>query len=150
MNKKYKLDWIIGEKLAVSKCPDYLIDQDQIIKLGIKNILCLCYLNEVKEPELLTKTLTFTRYPLPDHNSIEKLEINQLNEVIEILNKLIFDGPTLVHCLAGMERSPIVCISWLMKTKNISFIDAYEYVKGVHKETSLLNSHISLVKSYFY
>ena len=65
-------------------------------------------------------------------------------------NKLIFDGPTLVHCFAGMERSPIVCISWLMKTKNISFIDAYEYVKGVHKETSLLNSHISLVKSYFY
>ena len=119
MNKKYNLDWVISEKLAVSHRPDYLNDQNQIIKLGIKNILCLCYREEVENPKFLNKPLTFTRFPLPDHNSKENLKTNQLKEVLEILNKLIYKGPTLVHCFAGMERSPIVCISWLMQTKNI-------------------------------
>ena len=147
MNRAYKVDWIIYDQLAISHSPSYEKDQKKLIQFGIKNILCLCYKSEIEDPEFIFNPLNFNRYALPDHKSSEEMNITQLEEVLDILDELITKGPTLVHCLAGMERSPIVCITWLMRTKKISFIDAYEYVKGVHIETSPLNTHMKLVKS---
>jgi len=37
--------------------------------------------------------------------------------------------PTLIHCIGGMERSPLAVVYWLHKYHGMSWGDAYNYVK---------------------
>lgn len=39
--------------------------------------------------------------------------------------------PTLVHCLGGMERSPLAMVYWLRKCHNFTYDSAYEHVKKI-------------------
>lgn len=41
----------------------------------------------------------------------------------------------LVHCHAGMERSPYVVMRYLMATRGILYDEAYRIVKGKHRQT---------------
>ena len=40
------------------------------------------------------------------------------------------DGKVLVHCVAGISRSPAIVISFLMRYAHMSMNDAYELVKS--------------------
>lgn len=39
--------------------------------------------------------------------------------------------PTLVHCLGGMERSPLAIVYWLRKCHNFTYNSAYEHVQKI-------------------
>lgn len=38
-------------------------------------------------------------------------------------------GKVLVHCEAGISRSPTICMAYLMKTKQLGLKDAFDYIK---------------------
>lgn len=46
-----------------------------------------------------------------------------INDVIKA------EGNVLVHCMAGVSRSPSIIIAYLMKSKKLKFREAYDYVK---------------------
>ena len=59
----------------------------------------------------------------------------------------------LVHCAAGMERSPTAVIFYLMKYKKMKLDVAYSLVKSVHPEMYdrrnwLSNAEIQLSQSF--
>ncbi|KAM5221443.1 dual specificity protein phosphatase 21 [Ctenodactylus gundi] len=42
----------------------------------------------------------------------------------------IRQGKTLIHCIAGMSRSPTLCLAYLMKHHGMSLVDAHGWVKS--------------------
>lgn len=38
-------------------------------------------------------------------------------------------GTVLVHCEAGISRSPTICMAYLMKTKQLRLKEAFDYIK---------------------
>lgn len=64
---------------------------------------------------------------------IERPEIranmNALNKVAKLIDKLLKEGKkVLVHCGAGIERSPL-CVAWYLHTKKkMTIADAYELI----------------------
>ena len=43
------------------------------------------------------------------------------------------EGPVFIHCYAGIERSPLICMAWLVKYKMLSPSEALQYVMEVTK-----------------
>lgn len=45
---------------------------------------------------------------------------------IKFINEI--DGAVLIHCWAGISRSPTIAIAYIMKNKSMSYDEAFNYV----------------------
>lgn len=73
-----------------------------------------------------------------EHENIDYFWIYLSDTFLEPIDKYFKDtfefiqsspGPVLVHCWAGVSRSASIVIAYLMKLKNLSFLEAYQHVK---------------------
>ena len=145
MDSKFKFDWVLRNKLAIGSAPKL---EENILILKKKNIafvLNLCSEDEYKESALLKKSFKYKSYSLPDHKSKRVIEFLEIIECLKILKTNYNQGSIFVHCLASIERSPIVCLAWLMFKKKLNFEDAYIYLSQKHKMTSPLDSQLKVV-----
>ncbi|XP_060083943.1 uncharacterized protein LOC132563208 [Ylistrum balloti] len=70
----------------------------------------------------------FFRIPVNDNYSAKMIPF--FEEAFQFLDKVReANGCVLVHCLAGISRSPTLAIAYVMKHLNMSSDDAYRYVK---------------------
>lgn len=70
----------------------------------------------------------FYRIPVNDNYSAKMIPF--FDEAFQFLNKVReANGCVLVHCMAGISRSPTLAIAYVMKHLNMSSDDAYRYVK---------------------
>lgn len=75
--------------------------------------------------------------PVFDKNS--QPDEKKLDAVSDLIDKLIRQGKTvLVHCGAGMERSPLAVAWYLHKAGGLSIGRAYDLVKEKHPATRRL------------
>jgi protein-tyrosine phosphatase len=79
---------------------------------------------------------TYTIPEMPDlviykYDIIDKpIDVHQyFDEIIDIINKYRSIGSLLIHCMAGISRSPAFVIAYLMKTRTLSLFEAYNYVR---------------------
>ncbi len=147
-NKKrlFHIDWILVNEIALGKAP---LNEDDLLFLknqNIKSILNLCNEEEIKIPLGIEKHFKYLRVELPDHKSNRIPTINELNNVLEKLELLVSNGAVYVHCVASMERSPLVCMAWLIKKHKLTFSQSLDYVMQVHKGTSPLSEQLDLLK----
>lgn len=142
----FKLDWVLIDKLALGKIPTNKEHLEILLKNGIKSILSLCDENESDKNIDLSIDFYHERLILPDHKYEKLIELEQLQSALDILKKLNKSGPTFVHCIASIERSPLVCMAWLVKEFNYEPITALEYIMSIHKETNPLPGQLSLLK----
>jgi hypothetical protein len=92
---------------------------DILKSLGIKQILSVGKeLPEHKSPDF--KTL---------HIRIDDSPYENIYKYFEITNNFIKQGPTLVHCYAGISRSASIVIAYLMKEKKMSLNQAVEHLR---------------------
>lgn len=145
---RYKLDWILKNELAISNAPNTMDTLNKIKQEGIKGILTLCSEKEMILNEQLKENFQWERIVLPDHKKGIAPKIKEIVECIRTINRLMQYGPVLVHCKAGIERSPIICISYLIYKKNMSTQDALIYLMQQHPGTSPLGYQISLIKEF--
>jgi len=60
----------------------------------------------------------------------EKADKAQLDLIANTIDALLKDGKkVLLHCGAGIERSPLACVWFLHTKRNMDFDEAYEFVK---------------------
>jgi protein-tyrosine phosphatase len=139
------LSWLRRNRLALGPAPSR---QEHLLLLrseGCKAVLSLCQASEQPSLEGLDQGFTRIRVPLPDHRSSEPLTHAQLEAALQALEQLQQHGPVFVHCLAARERSPLVCMAWLMRLDGLSRQEALEYVSQVHPGTNPLPQHLSLL-----
>ncbi len=139
------INWVLINELAIGPKPDKEIMYLKLKELRIRSILSLCSEEEFLVDRNFIKEFTFARVILPDHKYKNQLNFNQLSNAINQLKKLMKNGSVYVHCVAAVERSPLICMAWLMKEKNLSKFNALEYLMRINPGTSPTPHQLSIL-----
>ena len=142
----FSIDWVLINELAVGKGPKTSQDLDKLKELKIKSILSLCSEDECKPAPEMDKNFYCKRIILPDHKAKRDPTLEEINIALDALDYLISEGPTFVHCVASIERSPLICMSYLIKKCNLTPIEALDYLMEVHPITNPLPGQFAILK----
>lgn len=140
--------WILVEEIAVGSLPKQNSDLEFLKQEGIKCILTLCAKNEGEIAENISEYFYCKRFVLPDHSSKRIPTKDELTEALNILKDLITKGPVYIHCFAGVERSPLLCMAYLMTSNNIDRQTALEYMMQTHPNTNPLKGQLELLNIF--
>ena len=140
-----KLDWVLRGEIAIGSAPKNEADINELKINGINGILSLCSNEENPFNENLKDFFKWKNILLPDHKYKYTLNIDQLNLALDSLYTLTREGSVYVHCLAGVERSPLVCMGWLVKNHNLTPTQALDYLMNIHTGTNPLPDQLKLL-----
>ena len=149
-NSKFIFNWILINQLAVGTSP---IDSENIIflkKKKVKNIIGLCSIEEIQWHENLYKNFHCERIVLADSRKDKLPNKKDLLKTFYTLRDSINDNITFIHCFASIERSPLICIMYIMYKYKLNMEDALDYVRRKHKYTNPTNSQLSHVKEVMF
>ena len=140
-----KINWVLNNKLAVGPAPRKREDLEELKNNEIRWILSLCSENEVSIEVDYEENFSCKRIVLPDHKYKESLTIEKLNLALNTLEEIIKFGPVYIHCVAGIERSPLVCMAWLVKNYDLTPTQSLDYLMDVNKGTNPLPEQFLLL-----
>tara|TARA_Y100001978_G_C23467125_1_gene325178 strand:+ start:13 stop:462 length:450 start_codon:yes stop_codon:yes gene_type:complete len=143
---RFKVNWVLNQELAVGTAPQKQKHLKKLADEGIKSILSLCDENELKNDLNLAELFDHKRYVLPDHKTGKILSSIELNESLDILRNLIKSGPVFVHCYAAVERSPLVCMAWLIKEHHLTLQQSLDYLMQANSGTNPLPGQLRVLK----
>ncbi|CAG9533978.1 unnamed protein product [Cercopithifilaria johnstoni] len=102
------------------------MDSRLLSKYGIKYVINLSV--NCPEPDTLKQEGHFMRIPVNDTYQAKLLP--HFEDAFKFLDKVCERGSVaLVHCLAGISRSPTLAIAYMMRRNNWTSEQAYRYVK---------------------
>ncbi len=109
-------------------------------------MLSLC--SEAEAPRLpsLVQRFACSRLVLPDHRTGRLPEPEELAVALQELAALQRLGLVFVHCVAAMERSPLVCLGWLVTRHRLSPQRSLDYLMQVRPGTNSLPSQLALLQ----
>ncbi|WP_346289822.1 dual specificity protein phosphatase [Sphaerothrix gracilis] len=140
--------WILPHRLAVGPFPNEP-DLLNLQQAKIQAILTLCPLAEGQLPDSAIAHFHCRRYPLPDSHSPRLLTPDQISAAVSQLHQLLQqDLPTYIHCLAGMERSPLICIAYLCRYQQLPVWEALNHVKAANRRTRLTSQQLKTLQQW--
>ena len=148
-NKVFRIDWVLSNEIAIGPAPS---NHENLIKLkesNISSILTLCSEEEIKTVENIEKMFNVKRIVLPDHKSGKFPTKGEVYQALDSLKELKKNGVVYVHCVASVERSPLVCMAWLIREHKLKPREALDYIMEVHKGTSPLPGQYNLLLEIF-
>jgi protein-tyrosine phosphatase len=134
---------VLRNQLAVGRAPRRPIHLDRLEQEGVRGVLSLCAVDEAPPPEDLDRRFHCRRVVLPDHRTGRAPEPAELELALQHLAALLASGPVYVHCVAGVERSPLICLAWLMRVRQLPLLDALDYLMQVHPGTGPLPEQLA-------
>ena len=142
----FTFNWVLVNRLAMGSAPKSEGNIKILKSQNINSILSLC--SEEEAPLINNLHFNFKHHKivLPDHKSDKNISQNQIKNSLKLLNSLYSEGNVFIHCYAGIERSPLICIAWLIESKKLKFIDAIEYIRDIHPYSAPLQSHLNILK----
>lgn len=143
--RRFRLDWVLVEELAIGPAPRADRHLDRLQEAGIKAVLSLCSPEEAALPGGISERFVHQRCVLPDHRAGRLPELAELEEALAELAALRCHGPVYVHCVAAMERSPLVCLAWLVSRHRQTPERALDYLMQVHPGTNPLPGQLALL-----
>ena len=141
----FPISWVLVQDLALGPAPVAVRHLNRLEAEGITAVLSLCSTDEKAAPPDLEERFNCRRLVLPDHRNQGTLSIGQLEQALAILAELRSHGPVFVHCVAAIERSPLVCLAWLMREHGLSRQNALDYLLQVHPGTGPSAAHLMLL-----
>ena len=139
------INWVLVGELAVGNSPRNKNDLNKLKDNGINSIFCLCSETDSPRLEDIENIFKYETLVLPDHRSEKSISLQQIEHALSILKNLMRFKPVFVHCLASMERSPLICIGWLIKEKGLTFNQSLDYMMQLHKRTNPLTEDLKLL-----
>jgi hypothetical protein len=143
--QRFQIDWVLTNELAIGPAPRADRHLERLKAAGIHSVLSLCSLEEAEPPAGLTELFECRRIVLPDHRSPEVLSFQQLKATLCAVAELRQQGPLFVHCVAAVERSPLICMAWLVQEQQLSPTEALDYLMQVHPGTNPLPRQYELL-----
>ena len=143
--KYFKIDWVLQKELAIGPAPKKISHINDLIQEQIVSVLSLCSKDEVTYLEEIENTFNFKRVVLPDHKFKRPPTFDELSQALDTLSEIKKLGPVFVHCVAGVERSPLVCMAWLIRKHNLKPRQALDYLMEIHIGTNPLPSQLKLL-----
>ena len=141
----FKLNWILNNELAIGPAPLKSIHFNYLKQNNIKSILNLCSEKEAPINDEVKKSFTHVRYTLPDHKVSEEIKISDINQILNIIKEIKTEGAVFVHCQAARERSPIICMAWLISQHKLTPQRALDYLSEVNPRTNPLPIQFKLL-----
>ncbi|MBD2122310.1 dual specificity protein phosphatase [Trichocoleus sp. FACHB-262] len=140
--------WVIPGRLAVGGLPQ-AEDHPRLVAANIKVVLSLCAEIEGCLPEKIIQDFNCLRFIVPDRYYTTQLEVHQLAKAVEIVHQSVQNQlPIYVHCLAGIERSPTVCLAYLCLYQNLELWEALNWLKQVHPSTMPNESQLRTLREF--
>ena len=144
-SRYFHVDWVLIDELAIGPAPREQRHLDRLHELGIKGVLSLSSTTEAEPPEKFDQFFETRRIVLPDHRAGRMPSTKELETALENLRELIIKGPVFVHCVAAMERSPLVCLAWLVRQHRMTPERALDYLMQQHPGTNPLPGQLALL-----
>ena len=145
-SRYFEVDWVLVDELAIGPAPRKQRHLDRLHELGIKAVLSLCDCTEAEPPERFDQSFQTRRIVLPDHRAGRMPSTKELETALENLRELLNHGPVFVHCVAAMDRSPLVCLGWLVKEHRMNPDRALDYLMQQHPGTNPLPGQLKLIQ----
>ena len=147
LQRRFRIDWVLVNELAIGPAPRAERHLDRLADAGVKAILSLCAAEEALPPAGLSERFACKRLVLPDHRSGRLPELSELQSALDTLTELHCQhGAVFVHCVAAMERSPLVCLAWLVTQHKQKPEQALDYLMQVHPGTNPLPGQLALLQ----
>lgn len=142
----FRIDWVLVNELAIGPAPRPGRQLDLLKAAGVRVILSLCSAEEAPPPPGLRGLFRCERLVLPDHCSGRLPLATELEEALHLLTLLKPAGPVYVHCVAAMERSPLLCLAWLIRERRLSIEQSLVYLMHIHPGTNPLPGQLDLLR----
>jgi hypothetical protein len=149
VQSRFRIDWVLVNELAIGPGPRAERHLDRLEAEGVSGVLSLCSEAEAPPPAGLVQRFACTRIVLPDHRTGRLPEPEDLALALQGLADLERLGPVFVHCVAAMERSPLVCLGWLVTRHRLSPQRSLDYLMQVHPGTNPLPGQLALLQGLF-
>lgn len=138
--------WVLTRRLAVGPMPASEAHWRQLEQAGLRARFSCCYPHE-QSPAPLPPDWRSDGLPLPDHRRQEPLELERLALVLERAESLLNEGqPMYLHCLAGIERSPLIAVGLSARERNLSLFEALDWVRRCHPAARPIGSQLELLE----
>ncbi len=103
--------------------------------LGFRGLLTLHSPEEASLPAW-SEQLVRRQIVLPDSHVNAPLTVEDLTVAADTLASLLETAaPVYCHCLAGVERSPLVCLAYLCRHRGLSLTSALNHLQQMHPLT---------------
>jgi predicted protein tyrosine phosphatase len=142
---RFRINWVLVNELAIGPAPRVDRHLSRLADQGVRSVLSLCAHSEAPPPPALERRFRCARLVLPDHRAQRLPEPEELAEALALLEQLRAEGPVFVHCVAAMERSPLLCLAWLVSRHGQSPQAALDYLMQVHPGTNPLPGQLRLL-----
>jgi atypical dual specificity phosphatase len=140
--------WVLPNRLKVGSFPE-VPDLDCLKQGGIQAILTLCDPAESRLDPAFSSSFHCLQYSLPDSRHSRPLLVEDLATVVDLLHETLqTQGPTYVHCLAGIERSPTVCVAYLCRYQRLQVWEALNWLKSIHARTGITSDQLRVISTY--
>lgn len=144
--KPLTVRWVLPGQLAVGWAINHR-DGQVLQTAGIHTIVSLCAETEAVLPPKIQRQFHCIRYPLPDSHSSLMLSHVEVIRVLKIIHASIIQRqPVYVHCLAGMERSPTICLAYLCLYHGYNIDESLVWLKQVHPRTMPTEQQLNVVR----
>ena len=145
--QRFRIDWVLVDELAIGPAPRAPRHLERLADAGIQAVFSLCGHEEAPPPTDLGRRFAHQRLVLPDHRSGRLPQMSELQTALQQLLSLHQQhGAVYVHCVAAMERSPLVCLAWLVQQHHLTPAQALDYLMQVHPGTNPLPGQLALLQ----
>lgn len=138
-------DWVLNNELAVGNAPIKEVHFRKLKEKGIIGIISLCHKDEIPSQDPMIDKFITKRIVLPDHKQKRLVSVEEIEKAIDLIETIKKNGPVFVHCVASVERSPLVCMAWLIRKHRLTIQQALDYMMEIHLGTNPLPSQLKIL-----
>lgn len=144
---KLTIDWVIPGRLAIGPLP-HDQQRSQFEQENIQAVLSLCAPQEGPIPAWI-QALQWQRCVLPDSYCQQLINVAEITDAVEQLHQLILTSPPVyVHCIASIERSPLITLAYLCRHRGLEFWEALSHLQQVHQPTRPTDAQMKVLQQY--